>query len=397
MKTAYFDCHSGISGDMTLGALLDLGFPLERLNTALDSLGMDGLAVQVRDVVKKGFRAKHITVEHPHEHVHRHLSHIRDIIERGFQSGGFPERARDTALAIFTKIAEAEAQVHGCDIEEVHFHEVGAWDSIADIVGCAVGFDELGIENFLAGTVATGTGTVRIAHGACPVPAPATALLLRGIPVVATDIPCELTTPTGAGILATLVSRFGPLPEMRLEAVGCGAGTRDLPEQANILRILVGETEPESTEFSASFGAADIWVVETNLDDMPGELIGHVLQRLWTLPVPPLDVWTTPIQMKKQRPGVTLSVLCQKTGRDAVETLLLEETTALGVRRYPVERTVLERMDATVATPWGELRVKRAVLPDGTFRTTPEYDAAREMALAANVQLWKVYDAVRNS
>ncbi len=423
MKIAHFDCFSGISGDMTLAALLDLGVPLEYLNAVLASLDIPGLALTVEEVRRKGFRAKKITVIHPrvhdhrhhehkpdHEHKHhgdrgekhekkhgekhRHLSDIRALIERAHANSGLTERTRSLALAIFTRIAEAEARVHGCDIERVHFHEVGAIDSIADIIGCAAGFDYLGIERFTSGPPATGTGTVTIAHGECPIPAPATALLLKDIPIHATAIPFELTTPTGAGILKTLVSGFGSFPPMRLDAIGCGAGGRDLEQQANILRILVGETaETTASSESGNGEKHGVWVLETNLDDMSGESVGYVVERLWKLAPRPLDVWTTPIQMKKNRPGVTLSVLCEADHREAVEHLLFMETTTLGIRRHPVARTVLERTTDTVRTAWGELRIKRAVLPDGSHRISPEYESARELAERSGIPLHVLYDS----
>lgn len=310
---------------------------------------------------------------------------IRGMIEQSRLS----DRAKRWAIGIFTKIAAAEAEVHGCDIERVHFHEVGAIDSIADIVGCAVGFDYLDIEGFLSSPVPTGCGTIRIAHGVCSVPAPATLLLLRGVPIAASAIPMELTTPTGAGILSTLVSEFGPLPGMIVESVGCGAGTREIEDQANMLRIVLGHLTRETTAEEKT------WVVETNLDTASGELLGYVQERLWALESKPLDVWTTAIGMKKGRPGILLSILCRSESVDAVEDLLLMETTTLGVRRSAVERTTLKREAVTVETPWGPLAAKRATLPDGSRRTSIEYEAARELAARLQLPLQDVYNAVK--
>ena len=238
MKIAYFDCLSGISGDMTLAALLDLGVPLSLLNDAVRGIH-DGIHITAEPAVRKGFRATYVHVHAPHEHVHRHLSHILEMIARADIS----DAAKTHASEIFRLLAEAEAKVHGTNVEEVHFHEVGAADSIADIVAAAVGLEYLGIGEIRASAVPTGCGTVKIAHGLCSVPVPATAELLCGIPLAASDIPHELTTPTGAAILKHYVRHFGPMPAMTVHRVGIGAGTRDLPQQANILRILLGEIQ----------------------------------------------------------------------------------------------------------------------------------------------------------
>ena len=419
MKIPYFESNSGISGDMTLGALIDLGVPLDYLNTALRSLGVDGLRLSVAEVRRRGFRGKMITVhdnehhhshgehhnhgEHHHsEHHHghhehnQHHEHAEHYAHRGLteilwmiRGSELTVGAKETAELIFRNIAAAEAEVHGCDVERVHFHEVGAIDSIADIVGVAVGFDYLGIEQYAASPVPTGTGTITIAHGRCSVPAPATARLLTGIPLAESSLPYELTTPTGAAILSSLVTRYGALPSMSIDRIGYGAGGRDMAEQANVLRIILGDSLHPSSEQATPTG---VWLIETNLDDITGEVIGYVQEQLWSLVPPPLDVWTTAIGMKKQRTGVQLSVLCRVESRETVEKLLLLETPTLGLRCREVERVVLQRENATVETPFGELKVKRAQLPDGTTRTTAEYESAKNVARKNGVPIREIYD-----
>ena len=384
-KIAYLDCLSGISGDMTLGALVDAGVELAKLNDAVGSLGLPGCRLVAERVKKKGFAATQVTVEYEPEHTHRHLRHILDMIDGGRLS----ERAKELARRIFTKLAEAEAKVHGTSIEKVHFHEVGAADSIADVVGSAVGLDLLGVEQIVASPVPTGCGTVKIAHGTCSIPAPATAELLRGIPLAESSIRCELTTPTGAAILATLADRFGPLPAMTIEQIGCGAGQRDLEEQPNLLRLLVGRT-------TSAAGMDDrVCVLETNLDDISGEMIGYCTTRLWDTGA--LDVYTTAIQMKKNRPGVKLSVLCRESDVEPIEAVLFTETTTLGVRRWTVGRHVLSRQPHTVATDWGPIEGKVGWLSDGTPRFAPEFESCRRVAAEHDVPLRAVYEAAQKA
>ena len=387
MKTAYFDCSSGISGDMILGALIDLGVPVVLLDEAIRSLGVDGVRLETQSVHRKGFRATHVKVVAPHEHVHRHLSTIVGMIEQSNLSEANQHRASE----IFRRIAAAEAKAHGIDIEEVHFHEVGAIDSIADIVGAVVGLDSLGVEKILASPVPTGCGTVKIAHGICSVPAPATAELLKGIPIAPSDVPFELTTPTGAAVLAFYVESFGALPGLTIQTIGLGAGTRDLEQQPNILRIIVGEMYHDHRHDRPALQTA--WIVETNLDDISGEIIGYCIEKLWELE--PLDVWTTAVSMKKQRPGIVLSVLCRREQLEAVENILFTETTTLGIRRWPIERTVLHREAGERETPWGSVAVKRAVLPDGTEKVAPEFESLRKIAAENNVPLREVFLAIR--
>ncbi len=384
MKLAYLDCASGASGDMMLGALVDAGVDLAELNAAIESLGLPGCHLEAREVTKKGFRATQVSVLYEPEHAHRHLADILKLID----AGRLTDRQRETARRIFTRLAECEARVHGTTIEEVHFHEVGAADSIADIVGSAVGWDLLGVERIVASPVPTGSGSVTIDHGKCGIPTPATAELLKGIPLAESSVRGELTTPTGAAILATLVDSFGPLPAMTVGQIGYGAGQADWPEQANVLRLLVGEA-------TANEPAEQIWLVETNLDDISGELIGYCTTRLWDAGV--LDVYTTAIQMKKNRPGVTLSILCHARQVEAVESVLFEETTTLGVRRWPVDRRVLDRQPHGVRTSFGPIEGKLKWLDDGTPRFAPEFESCRQAAAQHKTPLQEVYEAAQKA
>lgn len=384
MKLAYLDCASGISGDMTLGALVDAGVDLAALNEAIASLGVAGCRLEAEEVTKKGFRATQVRVVYQPEHAHRHLHHIVAMID----GSRLTERQKGLARRIFTRLAEAEAKVHGTTVDKVHFHEVGAADSIADIVGAAVGWDLLGVERIIASPIPTGTGRIRIAHGECSIPAPATAELLVGIPLAESSVPCELTTPTGAAIVATVAAGFGPLPSMTIRRIGCGAGQRDLEQQPNLLRLLLGETAEASP-------LEQVWVLETNLDDLSGELIGHCTTRL--LEAGALDVYTTAIQMKKNRPAVKLTVLCQAGDRERLEAILFAETTTLGVRRWPVGRHVLERRAHEVETPWGPIAGKIALLGEGGAHFAPEFEACRRVALEKNLPLRVVYEAAQKA
>jgi uncharacterized protein (TIGR00299 family) protein len=386
-KIAYLDCNSGISGDMTLAALVDAGVPVEAINAALGSLALPGLRLVAAEVKRHGFRATQVTVESEPEHAHRHLGQILAMID----AGRLTDRQKGLARRIFTRLGEAEARVHGVDIEAVHFHEVGAADSIADIVGTAVAWDLLGAERLIASAVPTGTGTIRIAHGECGIPAPATAELLRGIPLAACQVEGEMTTPTGAAILAALVERFGPLPAMTIESIGYGAGQRDFADRPNILRLLVGQSDEAASR--ADCQADQVAVLETNLDDTSGELIGYCISRLWDAGA--LDVYTTAIQMKKNRPAVKLSVLCRPADAAALEEILFTETTTLGVRRTTAARHVLRREPHTVATPWGPIDGKIGWLSDGRPRFAPEYESCRRLAETRQVPLWEVYEAAR--
>jgi uncharacterized protein (TIGR00299 family) protein len=377
----HFDCFSGISGDMTLAALIDLGVPEAVVQDALNSLQLPGKLVVSR-IKKSGMAATYIKVEAEHEHKHRHLKHVNEIIDRGALTDG----AKKISKEMFLKLGEAEAAVHGSTIEKVHFHEVGAVDSMFDFVGCAVGFDHLGIETYSSRPVPTGSGTVKCEHGLMPIPAPATALLLKGVPLSDGDVAGELTTPTGAAILKTLVGAFGATPSWTIEKIGVGAGTRELPDRPNVLRLLLGET----LESKAGGESDSIWQLETNIDDVPAEVIGYTVERLFAAGA--LDVFTTPIQMKKMRPGVMLTVLCLEDDRAEMERILFAETGTLGVRRSRKERTKLPRKEATVQTEWGAV-IGKCALQSGEWKFSPEHDACAAIAKRHGIPLRDVYAA----
>jgi uncharacterized protein (TIGR00299 family) protein len=384
VRIAYLDCASGISGDMTLGALVDAGVELAALQVAIDSLGLASCRLVSTEVKKNGFRATQITVEHEPEHKHRHLHHIHEMIDRS----RLTNRQRDLARRIFGRLAEAEARVHGSTIEKVHFHEVGAIDSIADIVGSAVAWDLLGVDRIVASAVPTGRGKITIAHGTCSIPAPATGELLKGAPLAESNIECELTTPTGAAILTTLVDQYGPLPSMTIERIGYGAGQKNLEQQANLLRLFVGE--------SSDLPAADqIWVLETNLDDTSGEVVGFATGKL--LEAGALDVYTMAIQMKKNRPGVKLTVLCQAADAARLEKIIFRETATLGVRRWPASRHKLERAPHTVETAFGPIQGKLGWITGEAPSFSPEYEACARAASEKQAPLRAVYEAARQA
>lgn len=384
MKIAYLDCPSGVSGDMMLGALVDAGADLAAIQSGIDSLGLPCCRLEAQEVKKKGFRALKVNVIYEPEHKHRHLHHITDMIDASRLSP--PQK--DLAKRIFTRLGEAEAKVHGTTIQKVHFHEVGAVDSIADVVGSAIGLDLLGVERLVCSPVPTGSGFIEIAHGRVSIPAPATAELLQGVPLALSDVQAELTTPTGAAIVSTVAEGFGPLPALRIERIGYGAGTRDLETQANLLRLIVGHTDDE-------IESDQVWILETNLDDVSGEIIGHTTACL--MDAGALDVYTTAIQMKKNRPAVMLSVICRADDVLALEEILFRETTTLGVRRWPARRHKLKREACQVETPWGPVAGKLAIGAGGAARFSPEYDECRRVAEECRVPLAEVYEAARHA
>ena len=374
-RIAYFDCLSGISGDMTLGALIDLGAETAAIESAVRSMGLPEIAISSSEVKKCGFRAISVRIEHPPEHAHRHLHHITTMID---SSGEIDDGAKQLAHRIFGQVAAAEAKVHGTTIEKVHFHEVGAIDSIADIVGTAVALTSLGIESTIASPVPTGTGAITIAHGRVSVPAPATAELLAGIPIAPSDVECELTTPTGAAILKATATAFGPLPAMTVHAVGYGAGTKDLTGQANVLRVFMGELT-ESTQGMAGVESDQVTVLETNVDDSTPQQMADCAQRLMAAGA--LDVVQMPCTMKKGRAAILLSVISPASKVALLETLIFEHSSAIGIRRHTVDRHKLARHASMVETPFGPVRGKVIQMPGSlTPRFTVEDDDARSLA-----------------
>ncbi|MCS6850870.1 MAG: nickel pincer cofactor biosynthesis protein LarC [Gemmataceae bacterium] len=388
MRVVHFDCFSGISGDMTLAALIDAGVDADVIRQGIDSLGLP-IRLEIDKVRKGGFAATAVRIEGPTEGGHRFLRDVEEILGRA----NLTAPQRHLALRIFRRLAEAEAAVHGLPVDRVHFHEVGALDSIADIVGAAIGLDLLGAARITSGPVPTGSGMVRCAHGLMPIPAPGTAELLKGVPLAPSSIKAELTTPTGAAILTTVVHEWVDQPVMTIERIGHGAGRRELLEQPNLLRLFVGTTGAISSRSPSGYETDTVWLLETNLDDAPGDMIGYCFDRL--LAAGALDVFATPIQMKKHRPGVMLSVLASGDRVEALEAIIFRETTTLGVRRMFVQRHKLHRETAEVATPWGVVRGKLARRPGESPRFSPEYDDCARIAREQGIPLWEVYAEVR--
>lgn len=381
MKIAYFDCFSGISGDMVLGALIDLGAPLDLLLFELKKLSLEGYTIEAAPEKRGAIGGTRVKIDIGGHQPHRSFSDIRSLIEKSGLSAGLKEKS----LAVFERLAEAEGRVHHIPASRVHFHEVGALDSILDIVGSVIALDLLKIEKIYGSRLPIGGGLVQTEHGTIPVPAPATVELLSGVPVYDNGIERELVTPTGAAILTTLAESFGPLPEMELLSTGYGVGTHPASNPPNLLRVLLGNSR-------APLLCSRLIVIETNIDDMNPELYNYILEELFGLGV--LDVHIVPVQMKKNRPAVLLRVLSHPALKASVIELLFKETTTLGVRIQEVERIELKREEKIVSTPYGPSRVKSVIMPDGEERMIPEFEECRRIAREKRVALRKVYEDV---
>ncbi|MGL6076262.1 MAG: nickel pincer cofactor biosynthesis protein LarC [Fimbriiglobus sp.] len=380
MRVLHFDCFNGISGDMVLGALLHAGVPERVFQDAFSSLKLP-IRLEVERTRRSGIACIQATIVAEDSEDYRFLPDIEEIIARSSLSA----MSQDLAKRIFRNLAEAEAVVHGMPIEKVHFHEVGALDSIADILGAVVGFEALSIEKFTCSSVPTGFGTVKCDHGQMPIPAPATAVLLQGVPLAKLEVRGELTTPTGAAILKTVVTEFTDTPKMSIDKIGIGTGAKDFLDRPNILRIFTGESvRPETAD--------EIVVLETNLDDVSGEILGYTIERLFAAGA--LDVFTIPIQMKKSRPGTLLTVLCDLPSVPTMEEILFRETGTFGIRQTRCQRSKLTRQTRTFETPWGPIRVK-----DGERAwyqiTTPEYEDCAAAARQAGVPLRMIYEVIQ--
>jgi uncharacterized protein (TIGR00299 family) protein len=387
MKLLYLDCFAGISGDMFVGALVDLGAPLEAVRTELAKLKLPGYTIATRRVVKQNIAAtKFDCLESPHpvrqhHHDHRGYSEIAGMIA----ASGLSDSVARRALNVFKRLGEAEAKIHGIPLDQVHFHEVGAVDSIVDIVGGCIALDSLGVDEVQASPPRLGSGFVETAHGRFPVPAPATLELLRGVPVEASEEPFELVTPTGAAMLAEFCARFGPMPAMSVEQIGYGAGARDLEKTPNVLRAVLGEAGAAAGQQTDS-----VAVIETNIDDMNPQLFGDVMDRL--LAAGALDVFVTPVQMKKNRPGALLTVLCERGDADRLAEMLLTHTTSFGVRVHQAQRRKLAREIVRVRTRFGDIEVKIGRLAGKIVSRAPEYDSCRQAAARYNVPVKEVYN-----
>ncbi len=366
---------------MTLGALIDLGADVRAIEAAVQSMGLGELSITTETVKKCGFRAIYVRISHPEEKAHRHLHHIEAMIDR---ADAISESAKQRARQIFMKLAEAEAKVHGSTIQKVHFHEVGAIDSIADIVGTAVAMDMLGIDEVQASPVPTGTGFVTIAHGRVSIPAPATAELLCGVPIAPSSVQAELTTPTGAAILKATSTAFGPVPSMTISAVGYGAGTKDLEGQANVLRVLLGTTNSATTKLQ-HVQSDRIVVLETNIDDSTPQQLADCCERLFDAGA--LDVYQVPVTMKKGRIGTLLTVLAAESRVSTLEQIMFEHTTSIGIRRHVADRHKLVRESVTIETQFGPVRGKVVRLPNDATRVSIEDDDAKSLAASNQVTI----------
>lgn len=392
MNIAYFDCFSGAAGDMIVGAALDAGAPEDHLRGELAKLGLGEVELRIEKVVKKGISATSFVPEqvHHHEHGghhhghHRNLSTITDIIK----GAGLSEPVKEQAIAIFGRLARAEAKIHGTTEDEVHFHEVGAADAIMDIVGACVALESLGIEKVYCSALAVGSGTVKCAHGILPLPAPATVELIKGVPLRPQEVQVELLTPTGAAILTTMAAEFGAMPAMEITGVGYGAGQRDNAETANVLRLLLGQSGGRAS-------ADEVVVLEVNFDDATGELLGHLTETLMQRGA--LDVYCTAIMMKKNRPGTLVSVICAPGEVAGLERILFTESTTLGIRRTTCQRSILPRTQQTVETCFGPIRVKVGSLDGQAITCSPEFEDCRAAAERHNVPLKQVMNAARKA
>ncbi|MFC1826243.1 nickel pincer cofactor biosynthesis protein LarC [Thermodesulfobacteriota bacterium] len=384
---AYFDCFSGISGDMTLGAFLDLGVPAEWLKEGLDSIPLKGFDLKVTQVSRSGIQAQRVQVDCKDSSKPRDYSQIKFLLKDSPLAPSVKERS----LEIFAKIAEGEAEIHNCPIEKVHFHEVGGIDAIVDIVGTALCVDFLKLEKIVSSRIPLGRGFVDCSHGTLPVPAPATLKILKGVPVYGTDIPHELVTPTGAAIIVALAESFGKLPDIIVAATGYGAGKRDLESIPNLLRIITGI----AADHQAGLRQDTIVMVETCIDDMNPEVFGFLMDRLFAEGA--LDVYWIPVFMKKNRPGTMVQVLCREDRKEAVMHRILTETTSSGVRFYDVHRRILKREQLVVDTLYGRVQVKRIINPDGSQRLVPEYEVCKKVALEKEIPIRIVYDNIIKS
>ena len=426
MRIAYLECFSGISGDMFLGALVDAGVPPKLLEETVAALGL-GARLEISRVVRSGISATKVDVwvdgekdlpreeywkqqysrsaehsHHEHEHdghshspgekragppAHEHQPHehtrglteIREIIS----AAAISEGAKKTAIAIFEALGRAEAKIHATSIESVHFHEVGAVDAMVDIVCAAVGAEALGVDEIICSSLNVGGGMVKCAHGTFPVPAPATVELLKDAPVYSSGLQAELVTPTGAAIVKILASRFAAFPEMRIEKSGYGAGSRDFPGHPNVVRLTIGEAA--SNALAAKTASETVTVLEANLDDLNPQVFGYVMDRLFEESA--LDAFVVPVQMKKNRPGTLLTVLCKPEDASRLTQLIFSETTTLGVRRRDEMRQTLARRWENVRTPWGEIRIKIASMNGTVTNYSPEYEDCRQIAAEHHVPL----------
>lgn len=375
MKTLYFDCFAGASGNMILGGLVSLGVDKDELINQIKLLNIPEFEIEFTTRDKSGITAIHADVKVPHEHVHRHLHNIEKIIN----DSDLSDSIKKSAISIFTNLAEAEAKIHGIEVKKVHFHEVGAMDAIIDVVGACIGFELLGIEKFACSKIHVGSGFAQMAHGKFPIPPPAVAELLKGIQIYSTEIEGELCTPTGAAIIKTLSESYGTIDDLNVEKIGFGAGTRDYKDFPNTLRLMLGDVEGQRSKVES------LVLLETNLDDVSPQIIGVVMDRAFELGA--LDCWFTPIQMKKNRPATMVSILCSQENKAKLTELLYVETTTLGIRVQEIKREFLERKFVKVNTKFGEIDVKIGILNGKQVNAMPEFEQLKQIAVENNIPL----------
>ena len=385
MKIAYLDCFAGVSGDMLLGALVDVGLPEDELRNCIESVNIDRVELQIQQVQKGAIRATKVNLNYSDHKTERKLQDILELIDKSL----LPENIKDKSKSIFTEIAVVEAGIHNKDISEVHLHELGGIDTILDVTCVLWGFERLSIERVVSSPLSLGNGVQKSAHGKIPIPAPATLELLKGVPVIGKGIQSELVTPTGAALVISLVTSFGPIPEMKLEAVGYGAGGRD-HEFPNVLRILTGSKEGiEKTQVET------LCMLETNIDDLNPEIYDYLMKELFDHGA--LDVYLTPIQMKKNRPGTMLSALCALDDFDRLVRIVFQETTTTGIRKMVFERYSLQRNTFQVSLPYGQVRIKSITTPDGNQKFSPEYEDCQRLAKSQGIPILDVYQASYNA
>jgi hypothetical protein len=381
---AYFDCFSGISGDMTLGALLDSGLQVSVINEMILALNLKNTSIEKKSTKFMGIAGTQAIV-HTGASPIRHFSDIRELITKSALS----QHVKAQSITMFEKLAEVEANIHGCDIERVHFHEVGAVDSIVDIVGTACGLEAMGIDHIVFSSLPMGTGFVDCQHGRLPIPAPATVNILTDVPVYGTDVPHELVTPTGALFAKCLASSYGPLPEMRIVKTGYGAGSRSLSDRPNLLRIVIGNRHDDKQTSST---CESVGIIETNIDDMTPEWLSYTMSTLMNAGA--LDVVVSPVHMKKNRSGHQLQVLCLPTDVSRLTDMILQETSTIGVRYQILQRKVLKRQARTIQTKWGRIDAKEIVQPDGTIRLSPEFESCQKLAAKTGLPIQHVYQEI---
>ena len=381
MKIAYGELIGGISGDMFVAALIDLGLPLSKLKSELRKIPTLKFELKASKKLVHSIRAARFHVICPKNEASRSWKEIRRLIDRSQLN----PQVKATGIKIFAALAQAEAKIHGVAVDTVHFHEVGATDSIADIMAAAIGVRELGIDVLHFSRIPLGHGVTRSMHGPLPVPGPATLELLKGLPVFGVDVDGETVTPTGAAMVRTLGASFGDQPSMTVDKIGYGTGQKEFPNRPNLFRLSVGASGTRLKQ-------EEMLVLETNIDDMNPQFFDHVMERLFAAGA--RDVFLAPIQMKKNRPATLLTVICEPTRHDRLAQIILQETTSIGVRYSPVSRLILKRETRKVKTRYGEVAVKVALQPDGTKRATPEYDDLKRIATANNIPLKTIHDEV---